>query len=242
MRDVLGNILGIIDSSGNLVVQYTYNAWGKILGITGSKATTIGEYNPFRYKGYYCDDETGMYYCHNRYFVPEWSRWLNEDNIVFLEKETAINNLFLYCENNPIMMSDIDGNFALTLSFSAWLLASVFAVSLVAIESTTHVIQNSVSSIISGLSHHSSPSLNNSGMRDGINDLTAVKDVTASTQDPYGRAGQKKQGRELKNKSRGKDSWVPRNGYRRGPKPPKKAYAWSRSQKIFVVICGKEDI
>lgn len=132
-----------------------------------------------------------MYYCHNRYFVPEWSRWLNEDNIVFLEKETAINNLFLYCENNPIMMSDIDGNFALTLSFSAWLLASVFAVSLVAIESTTHVIQNSVSSIISGLSHHPSPSLNNSGMRDGINDLTAVKDVTASTQDPYGRAGQK---------------------------------------------------
>ena len=62
VRDGLMNIIGLVDSSGNTVVSYSYDSWGKILGITGSMAATLGADNPFRYKGYYYDEETSLYY------------------------------------------------------------------------------------------------------------------------------------------------------------------------------------
>lgn len=112
VRDTLENVLGIVDSTGNLVVQYAYNAWGKNLGITGTLATTIGAYNPIRYKGYHFDSDTGMYYCHTRYYVPDWCRWLCVDNAMFLDVE-SINgcNLFAYCANSPINRIDASGTF-----------------------------------------------------------------------------------------------------------------------------------
>ena len=107
VRDFMQNILGIIDSNGNLVVKYNYNAYGKITATTGSQATTIGAYNPFRFKGYYYDAETSMYYCKSRYYVPEWCRWLNGDNVSYLQVQSINDmNLFSYCCNNPIMFSD----------------------------------------------------------------------------------------------------------------------------------------
>ena len=103
VRDVLENILGIIDKSGNLVVQYAYNAWGKLVSTSGTLATTVGEYNPFRYKGYYFDKETGLYYCHTRYYVSEWCRWLCADHIAYVRFDCLDqSNLFVYCSNEPI--------------------------------------------------------------------------------------------------------------------------------------------
>lgn len=111
VRDTLQNILGIINDSGTLVVKYTYNAYGKILSITGSLASTIGVINPFKYKGYYYDEESGMYYCNSRYYVPEWCRWLNADNPLYISGEdSVINNIFCYCSNNPIVYLDNDGH------------------------------------------------------------------------------------------------------------------------------------
>jgi len=50
---IAGNdIVGIINSSGTQVVAYTYDVWGKLISVTGSLASTIGEQNPFRYRGY----------------------------------------------------------------------------------------------------------------------------------------------------------------------------------------------
>ncbi len=112
IRDFMQNILGIIDTSGNLVVKYGYTAYGKITDISGSLAATIGACNPFRYKGYYYDTETTMYYCKTRYYVPEWCRWLNGDNLGFLNpQDTNGLNLFIYCSNNPITGFDVDGQF-----------------------------------------------------------------------------------------------------------------------------------
>ena len=63
--------------------------------------------HPFRYKGYYFDSESGMYYCHTRYYVPEWCRWLNADHPSFLQPESLQGmNLFAYCGNNPVMCLD----------------------------------------------------------------------------------------------------------------------------------------
>ena len=62
------DIVGILDSSGSLVVDYKYNAWGKPLSITGTLTTSLGEMNPFRYRGYVYDTETGLYYLRSRYY------------------------------------------------------------------------------------------------------------------------------------------------------------------------------
>ena len=119
VRDTLENILGIIDKNGNLVVQYAYNAWGKPESTTGTLATTIGEYNPFRYKGYHFDSDTGMYYCRTRYYVPDWCRWLCGDDFYFIKTDDLKStNLFAYCQNDPINKQDESGCFA-------WLIAII---------------------------------------------------------------------------------------------------------------------
>ena len=111
IRDFVQNILGIVDTNGSLVVKYRYTAYGKITSITGSLANTIGAYNPFRYKGYYYDTETKMYYCKSRYYVPEWYRWLNADSIANLDLENLNSlNLFAYCGNNPLTNIDENGD------------------------------------------------------------------------------------------------------------------------------------
>ena len=75
LRDSLGNINGIIDSTGKLVVEYVYNAFGKIIDILGELNDSIGVNNPIRYKGYYYDSETQMYYCRSRYYNPDFCRY-----------------------------------------------------------------------------------------------------------------------------------------------------------------------
>ena len=77
------------------------------LSVEGSLVSTIGQLNPFRYKGYYFDNESGMYYCNSRYYNPQWGRFLNYDSIVCLNLENVNGlNLYCYCMNNPIMYAD----------------------------------------------------------------------------------------------------------------------------------------
>ena len=64
----LGDVMEILDSSGNAVVSYLYDAWGAPISITGPMASTLGVQNPIRYRGYYYDTETGLYYLQNRYY------------------------------------------------------------------------------------------------------------------------------------------------------------------------------
>ena len=128
VRDILQNILGIVDENGNLVTKYDYNAYGNILSITGPLASTIGAINPFRYKGYYYDNESNMYYCNSRYYVPEWCRWLNADNPMYLDyNNNKCNNLFAYCNNNPISNADPIGKFGLLLPLLTPLIPSILA-------------------------------------------------------------------------------------------------------------------
>ena len=92
-------------------VQYQYDSWGKLLGITGSLASTIGKRNPFRYRGYYYDDETGMYYLQSRYYDPEIKRFICADDTKVLQEQMDLcnKNLYAYCDNNPIIKKDATG-------------------------------------------------------------------------------------------------------------------------------------
>ena len=94
--------------------EYKYDAWGNILSQGGSELLTI---NPFRYRGYYYDTETGLYYLNSRYYDPETGRFISPDDVdVLSDTLTQPNglNLYAYCYNNPVMMTDPDGAFTLT--------------------------------------------------------------------------------------------------------------------------------
>ena len=115
LRDGQGNIIAIVDSTGSVVVQYYYDAWGnhKVVDANGDEIIDqddIGNLNPFRYRGYYYDTETGLYFLQTRYYDPEVGRFLNRDSVQYADPETINGlNLYAYCLNNPIAYKDSNG-------------------------------------------------------------------------------------------------------------------------------------
>ena len=120
LKNLQGDIVGILDANGTQVVSYTYDAWGAPLSVTGTAADTIGQLNPFRYRSYYYDNETGLYYLNSRYYDPETGRFLNADGCVQTGQGILDKNMFAYCLNNPIILCDSTGSFpAYTITFPA---------------------------------------------------------------------------------------------------------------------------
>ena len=101
-------------TEGTVSAGYTYDAWGNPLRTTGSMATTLGEQNPLRYRGYVYDTETGLYYLQSRYYNPGWGRFINADGYASTGQGIIGNNMFAYCGNNPVIRHDPTGQFGLT--------------------------------------------------------------------------------------------------------------------------------
>ena len=95
-------MIALIDGNGNEVVEYSYDAWGKPIRKTGTMASTLGTLQPFRYRGYVWDEETGLYYLRSRYYNSVWQKFVNADSLIK-------GNLFSYSLNNPGVLSDADG-------------------------------------------------------------------------------------------------------------------------------------
>ena len=72
VKSLQGDVVAILDENGNAVVSYGYDAWGAPLWCTGELAETLGKVQPFRYRGYVFDEETGLYYLRSRYYNPRW--------------------------------------------------------------------------------------------------------------------------------------------------------------------------
>ena len=109
VKNLQGDVIGILDNSGAIVVEYIYDAWGNILSVTGSLASTVGQINPFRYRGYYYDSETGLYYLNSRYYDAEVGRFISADGYASTGQGILGNNMFIYCLNNPSMYVDHTG-------------------------------------------------------------------------------------------------------------------------------------
>lgn len=103
-----GRVIAILDADGNVVVSYMYDAWGAPLWCTGELAETLGKVQPFRYRGYVFDEETGLYYLRSRYYNPGWGRFVNADVLIGAGKLLS-HNLFAYCDNVPVSFSDKHG-------------------------------------------------------------------------------------------------------------------------------------
>ena len=107
-KNAQGDITHILDYCENVVAEYAYDAWGNCTIIKDTAG--IAEVNPFRYRGYYYDAETKLYYLKTRYYDPEVGRFISQDDVSYLDPE-HINglNLYAYCLNNPVMGYDPDG-------------------------------------------------------------------------------------------------------------------------------------
>ena len=105
VRSLQGDIVGIVDASGAVVAEYSYDGWGKVLSSSGSMA----EINPLRYRGYYYDGETELYYLQSRYYDPELGRFISSDNYATTYNSAIGANMFAYCLNNPVLHSDDEG-------------------------------------------------------------------------------------------------------------------------------------
>ena len=135
-KNLQGDIVAVYDEDGTKLVTYTYDAWGNCTVSypnNGSSSTAI--YNPFRYRGYYLDTETGFYYLNSRYYDPAIGRFLNADSVVSGTGESVHGyNLFAYCFNNPVNMSDTSGN------WPKWATKLVAAVAVVAAVATVAAV------------------------------------------------------------------------------------------------------
>ena len=131
-KNIQGDVVAVYDYAGNLVVRYAYNAWGAV-----SETEYGSEYceesfevlcNPFRYRGYYYDTETDLYYLNSRYYDPAVGRFLNADGVDFLGTDEGLlsYNLFAYCLNDPVNRTDDSGN----LSIKNWIKIGVGAIAL----------------------------------------------------------------------------------------------------------------
>ena len=114
-KNTLGDVVAIRNEDGQIVATYEYDAWGNITYQSGSMA----DINPFRYRGYYYDNETGFYYLQTRYYDPTICRFINADNYELVSQlaSTKELNMYAYCNNNPIMLTDETGE--------GWILALV---------------------------------------------------------------------------------------------------------------------
>lgn len=113
-KNLQGDIIGIVDSTGASVAEYRYDAWGQILSAT----STMASVNPIRYRGYYFDQETGLYYLQSRYYDPVVGRFINGDAFASTGKGILGANMFAYCENDPVNCKDSCGKF---LEWLFWL-------------------------------------------------------------------------------------------------------------------------
>ena len=100
-----------MDGSGTKVVEYTYDAWGKLISTTGTLATSLGADNPFHYRGYYYDTETGLYYLMTRYYDPEVCRFISADVYMTTGQGVLGGNMWAYCGNNPVVRYEVQGEF-----------------------------------------------------------------------------------------------------------------------------------
>ena len=209
-----GDVVGLCNASGNAIASYVYDEWGYPIS---APTSGIGALNPFRYRGYIYDAETGFYLTGTRYYDPEVGRFINADTTDVLKASPMAltdKNLFAYCDNNPVCRIDTDGRFWEYALVGGGIVSSGISLSGVGTAMMTALgAITPVGWIIIGTVAVTSIA---------VAGIVYAKGRSKEDVDPYARPGQKKQGRENKNKSRQNENFKSRNNKRNGkPAEPK---------------------
>lgn len=172
-KNIQGDIIGIYDSNNVLICKYIYDAWGnhktlilsnngEYIDISSTSDYTninnnyifIATLNPFRYRGYYFDTDTGLYYLNSRYYDPELGRFINADSLDNIDTENLNGfNLYMYCADNPVNYFDPNGEFLFTLIASLVCTTVIGYIAYRGIEAATNAqVANGTTSITGGMS------------------------------------------------------------------------------------------
>ena len=122
-----GDVLELRNQNGTVFAKYVYDAWGNVLHVLNSagneitSTTNLANQNPFRYRGYYYDSESGLYYVSSRYYDPEVCRFISADTTDVLDVQGDLHdvNLYAYCDNNPVTRADNGGEVWVTVGIMA---------------------------------------------------------------------------------------------------------------------------
>ena len=123
-RNLQGDVIAIYDASGSRKVEYAYDAYGNCSIVYGS-SHDLARRNPIRYRGYYYDRETNLYYLNARYYNPEWRRFISPDDTAYIAPDTPNGlNLYCYCNNDPVNYVDPSGHVPvdtiIDIGFALW--------------------------------------------------------------------------------------------------------------------------
>ncbi len=157
-KNMFGDIIGILDSDYNEIVSYEYDSWGALVNITDNSNINLGTINPFRYRSYYYDEETQLYYLNSRYYNPQVGRFINADATVSTGQGFIGTNMYQYCGNNPIKRIDNGGESWLALATGVGLVIGTINCALSIVEtistnpdaSLKEVLINAGGSFVSG--------------------------------------------------------------------------------------------
>ena len=117
VTNLQGDVVRITNAQKETLANYSYDAYGKLLSVTNAAGAAISDtsnialINPLRYRGYYYDSETELYYLQSRYYDPTTSRFINADSYVSTGQDFLGFNMFAYCGNNPVMHADANGHY-----------------------------------------------------------------------------------------------------------------------------------
>lgn len=145
ITNLQGDVVQIVDTNGNTVANYEYDPYGKVISTTG----TMAEVNPVRYRSYYYDNETELYYLQSRYYDPAVGRFINADSLVSTDLAVLAQNMYAYCENNPVNGEDQNGKFVL----SAILAKTAVVVGKAALGASVNVLTTFVAAKVTGQSY-----------------------------------------------------------------------------------------
>ena len=114
VKNAQNDVVRIVDSANETVVSYQYDSWGKLLSCEDTSENDIVSFiNPYTYRGYYYDSDTQLYYLSSRYYNPELCRFISADDsdtLFYTPDDVTDKNLFAYCDNNPVVRADSDGD------------------------------------------------------------------------------------------------------------------------------------
>ena len=110
-RNLQGDVVEIYDTNGVRKVKYNYDAWGNCTIASQTTDAVLARVNPIRYRGYYYDAGTGLYYLNARYYNPQWRRFISPDSTEYIDPESVNGlNRYVYCNNDPVNYADPNGH------------------------------------------------------------------------------------------------------------------------------------